>query len=191
MSSYARYKQQKYYIDVKVPQMIGNVSDPKHLLIRLGRYNFYFLLLAYVNVFALIGVANFRCNEVFLLHAIAAFIVFHCSFFASGLTIYICRALHSHFNIESAPVTLTAGLICQCLSLVGCIVFSTVAMFQFGYETFFDEYKRLHWTIDQRGYWFHVLGCGFEWSLLNSGSIFFLCLFRRMRLFTDWLKVDL
>lgn len=141
--------------------MIGSAPDAhRHLLGQLGRYNFYFLLLAYVNVFALLGVANFRCNEVFVLHAIAAFIVFHCSFLASGLMIYICRALHSQFSIESPPVTMTAGLICQCLSLVGCIVFSTVAVFQFGHDNFFDEYKRLHWTVDQPGYWWHVLGTG-------------------------------
>lgn len=191
VTTYARYKQQKFYIDVKVPSMIGINTEHRSLLERLGRYNFYSLLLGYLNVFALFTVANFRCNEVFVVHAIAAFTMFHCSFFSTGLMIYICRALSSHFGIESAPVTMTAGLIAQLLSLIGCIVFSTVAMFQFGYDNFFDEYKRLHWTIDQRGYWWHVLGTGFEWSLLNSTSILFLCLFRRMRLFSDWLKVDL
>ena len=144
-----------------------------------------------MNVFAIVAVGNFRCNEAFLLHAIGAFSMFNCTFAQAGLLIYICSKLSAKYGIESRPVTMAIGSICMLVSLMGCVVFSTVAVFQFGYDNFFDEYKRLHWTRSQVGYWWHVLGTGCEWLLLNSNAILFLCLFRRMKEFKEWHKVQL
>jgi len=197
ISTYGRYKQIKYYIQVKIPNII-NANQLKYcdiditkLVDRLNRLNFTSLLLAYVNLVSLVSVGNFRCNEAFLLHAIGAFCMFNTTFTYAGIMIYTSRQLDGHFGIESRPLTMGAGLLFALLSLLGCFVFSTISMFQFSYDRFFTEYDRLHWTGDQPGYWWHVLGTACEWLLLNSNAILFLCFYRRMKLFQEWDQVDL
>lgn len=199
ISVWARYKQLKHYLQVKIPKMIMSndgqlkyeIGSIRKTLDRLNRINYVSLLLSFVAIFCMTMVGNFRCNEFFLLHAIGGILLFYLWPVYTGCMIYMNHHLYRTFKIESPPLTLILGFIIQLVSLVFMFIFNAMAMVQFGWNRFFTEQERLHWTSDEPGYWFHVIGTGSEWVLLISFAVTLLCISKRMKKCNEWNLINL
>ena len=161
------------------------------LVARIHRQNFIGLLLACVNHVALIMVGNYRCSEAFVMHSIGGLTSFHVTIIYVWYLINVCEQLSVRFKIESRPTTMRVGVIVQMMGLFGMFLFNIISGLQFGTNQVFIESVRIHWTRDQPGYWWHVMGTSSEWILVSCNCVLFACLYRRMKQFKEWHKIDL
>lgn len=160
------------------------------MLERLNKFNFVSSLISYLNCLSLLITGNFRCNESYTIHSFGAVSLFVGILLYGYYMTYISYNLASKFKIESKPFTMSIAMVIGVVSLLGCVIFNAISVFQFGYQKYFDDYSRLHWSSAEPGYRMHILGTGFEWITINLFSLLYLCFFRRMKMFSDWNKVQ-
>lgn len=63
------------------------------------------------------------------------------------------------------------------------LVFSGLAVDQFGLENVANVTRRLAWSEQDPGFVYHVLANGTEWALFGGASVLFVCMGWRMRVF--------
>ena len=93
-------------------------------------------------------------------------------------------------GIECKPYSMSVISIAAGASLFFCTAFSALSIVQAGFGRFFENSFRLKWTNNQDGFHAHIIGTTFEWTAIQSVGPFYYCIFRRMKKFTDWKKVE-
>ena len=86
---------------------------------------------------------------------------------------------------------MTIVCVASVVLLYSMLALTFASMYVAGREMFLDNQWRFNWSPDQPGYDLHVLSTAVEWiGIVLCGYILYLCLFRRIKNFADWHKVQ-
>ena len=104
---------------------------------------------------------------------------------------YLTRKLHVTLGIESNPVTIAVVCYISVIFLLSLLIFTAASGLEAGWHNFTNNQWRLNWSKDQPGYTLHIICTAIEWiGIVLCGSILYLCLFRRIKNFQEWHKVQ-
>lgn len=157
----------------------------------LHQANFVSTISLYVGTFGLFIIANCRSTENQLCHIVGVtlFINGMCGYFL--LMTYLTNRLNSVYGIESVPYTLATTSIVSAVTMFFVAVITPVSFFVAGPANFINNKWRLNWTTEKPGVELHLITTVGEWiGIVLCGTVLHLCLFRRIKNFTEWHKVQ-
>lgn len=95
------------------------------------------------------------------------------------------------YGIESVPYTLATTSIVSAVTMFFVAVITPVSFFVAGPANFINNKWRLNWTTEKPGVELHLITTVGEWiGIVLCGTVLHLCLFRRIKNFTEWHKVQ-
>ncbi|KAH9526021.1 uncharacterized protein LOC124495700 [Dermatophagoides farinae] len=160
-----------------------NNVDDQNLAKKLYRKNRYFYISGLLYSLGLIIVGNFRNTEKPMIHSFGVIL----SLMIMAMTYFqvqIVEILYSMKKIETKPITLT-----YCYFIVS--ISWWICFFSLGISTlqqdtvlkWFDNDLRFNWTSNRPGYYAYSVASVLEFFCMNSSTLLYFSIARRIRLF--------
>lgn len=171
--SYTRYRQLKGYIHQE-----HKGTTEEHLRF-LDGVNFLALCTFAVGAFFLSVPGNFRSSEWLQVHSAGAITGFTFAYVYTTLQLYLSNEM-AKLGVESRPISMAVFNFIGVVSLVIFLACCSISILVSG-NLFYQNERRMFWSVTDPGYWWHTVGNVNEWIAINTFSALLLCNANRMK----------